>query len=379
MPVARDMALNQRFNYQGPDKIAMSDYRRSSKLAVILHADIAGSTAMVQRDEVVAHERIKGSFRRFSEIISSYQGCVRELRGDALVAQFERASDAVSASLSFQENQVHYNDQLDDDIIPELRVGIALGEVVIDDHIVTGAGVVLAQRVEQLAVPNGLCITAAIHEALPKRLPFDQEDLGDRELKGFGEMIRVYRVVVRPGVLIPPPDRGVGSSFLSNVKQVARTALVFGLIISGGAAIGIGYEHISSSSQAKTHWLAPAFEAARKNPVKVTTNSIELGASVFRENCVSCHGENADGSGLDGRKLSPKPANLHTISRSHADGEFAYKIRVGRGAMPGWGETLDETEIWSLVNYIRSLDELPVVNEKNSEVPKNPIGFRIKS
>ena len=62
-----------------------------------------------------------------------------------------------------------------------------MGEVVIADNTVTGEGVVLAQRVEQLAEPGGLCITGAINEALPTRLPFDQKSLGEQKLKGFEE------------------------------------------------------------------------------------------------------------------------------------------------------------------------------------------------
>jgi len=58
-----------------------------------------------------------------------------------------------------------------------------MGEVVIADNTVTGAGVVLAQRIEQLAKPGGLCITAAIHEALPRRMPYDQKNLGDQRRK----------------------------------------------------------------------------------------------------------------------------------------------------------------------------------------------------
>lgn len=75
---------------------------KRSKLAVILHADIVGSTALVHEDERVAHERMQETFRRFSETISAYAGITHELRGDALVAEFERASDAVTAALSFQ-------------------------------------------------------------------------------------------------------------------------------------------------------------------------------------------------------------------------------------------------------------------------------------
>ncbi len=178
----------------------------SGKLAVILHADIAGSTRLVKQDEQLAHERIQDAFRRFSDSIRKYHGRVQELRGDALLAEFERASDAVMATLSFHSGHSDHLEKIDDDIRPEIRVGIALGEVIIADSTVTGAGVVLAQRVEQLAPPGGLCITSAIHEALPDRLPLSIESLGEQALKGFEEQVRVYRVQLSAGESVPPPQ-----------------------------------------------------------------------------------------------------------------------------------------------------------------------------
>ncbi len=79
----------------------MAKDRLSGKLAVILHADVAGSTALVQQNEQLAHERIQDAFHRFGKIINKYQGHVRELRGDALLAEFERPSEAVASALAF--------------------------------------------------------------------------------------------------------------------------------------------------------------------------------------------------------------------------------------------------------------------------------------
>jgi class 3 adenylate cyclase len=72
-----------------------------TKLAVILHADVVGSTALVQRDEKAAHDAIQDVFHRLSSLISAVGGIVHELRGDALVAEFSRASDAVNTALDF--------------------------------------------------------------------------------------------------------------------------------------------------------------------------------------------------------------------------------------------------------------------------------------
>jgi TolB-like protein/class 3 adenylate cyclase/rhodanese-related sulfurtransferase len=187
--------------------LAMAKDRLSDKLAVILHADVAGSTQLVQQDEHLAHERIQDSFRRFSEFIEKYRGNVLELRGDALLAEFELASDAVSATLAFQADQANYLSRLEGKLKPGIRTGIAMGEVVLGDNTVTGAGVVLAQRVEQLADSGGLCVSAAVHEALPNRLPLNLENMGEQELKGFDDPVRVYRVKLSAGDSIAPPKQ----------------------------------------------------------------------------------------------------------------------------------------------------------------------------
>ena len=178
----------------------------SRKLAVLLHTDIIGSTSLVQKNETLAHERIQDTFRQFSEIISNYGGIAHEIRGDALVAEFAKASDAVSASLTFQAANTTQNEQISDDIRPVLRIGIAMGEVVIADNTVTGEGIVLAQRLEQLAEPGSVCIQGAVYDTLPKRLSFEYENLGERKVKGFDEPVRVYEVSLRPGGVIPESE-----------------------------------------------------------------------------------------------------------------------------------------------------------------------------
>ena len=177
----------------------------TSRLVVIVHADIVDSTRLVQKNEITAHVRIQEVFNRFSRIITSYNGIVHEIRGDALVAEFHRASDSLCAALNFQvENRV-YNENLCGDIRPELRIGISLGEVVIADRTITGPGVVLAQRLEQLASPGGVVVQGSVSETVPGRLPFDYESLGEQNLKGFDQPVRAYSAVVKSGYSIPDP------------------------------------------------------------------------------------------------------------------------------------------------------------------------------
>ncbi len=198
------------------------------KLAVILHADVAGSTQMVQQDEHLAHERIQTAFHRISETIKEYSGRVLELRGDALLAEFERPSDAVAATLAFQSIHSDFLANIDDDLKPEIRVGIAMGEVVVADNTITGAGVVMAQRVEQMADPGGLCITSAVRESLSGRLAVRFDSLGEHTLKGFDDTVRIFRVMQQPGESFPPP-LPAGSIRSRRQLWIKAGAFTFGL------------------------------------------------------------------------------------------------------------------------------------------------------
>lgn len=169
------------------------------KLAVIVHADVAGSTVLVERNEGVAHERIRAMFSRFSSVIHDYGGTAREIRGDALVAEFSRASDAVAASLIFQASHDRETDSEPDDIRPVLRIGVSLGEVIIADGTITGTGVVLAQRLEQLAAPGQVVVQGSVFETVPTRLPYDFQPLGEHVLKGFAQPVRAFLARMRPG------------------------------------------------------------------------------------------------------------------------------------------------------------------------------------
>ena len=178
----------------------------SRKLAVILHADVVGSTLLVQQNESLAHQRIQDTFTRFSETIRTYGGVAREIRGDALVAEFDRASDAVNAALAFQVMNGEFNATLEDDIQPQLRIGISLGEVIIADNTITGAGVVLAQRLEQLAESGGVVVQGSVSETVPTRMPFEFEGLGEQMLKGFDQPVRAFSVSLKYGEKLPDPD-----------------------------------------------------------------------------------------------------------------------------------------------------------------------------
>ncbi len=126
-------------------------------------------------------------------------------------------------------------------------------------------------------------------------------------------------------------------------------------------ALGIGqaqaHEHHAAGMEG--HWMAPAQQARRHNPVKSTPDSLARGEALFQAHCTSCHGGRGEGDGPAAASLAPKPANLQEMSGHHSDGDLAWKIAKGRGAMPGWKGILSQKQIWDLVNHIRRLGENP--------------------
>lgn len=280
----------------------------SRKLAVIMHADVVSSTRLVHLDETLAHERIRDTFQRFSDTIRLYNGVAHEIRGDALVAEFHMASDAVTASLAFQAANAAHVAELTDDVRPVVRVGISIGEVVVADNTVTGEGVVLAQRLEQLAEPGGVVIHGAAYETVPKRLPFDYEDLGDLELKGFDGVVRAFAVKLRPGAAIPQP----GPLHISPVVSHRR-----GFMLAGGTAALIIVAGIWFS-------ISPFGEPAEKNvatPQQADNPSIIVLPFVNRSDDPG-QGYFADGITEDIITELSRLSNLTVLARNTA---FHYK------------------------------------------------------
>lgn len=142
-------------------------------------------------------------------------------------------------------------------------------------------------------------------------------------------------------------------------KKASRgAATVFSLLLATlGTSPAQAHEHHSAGTEG--HWMAPAQEARRHNPVKSTSASLARGEALFQTHCAACHGGRGEGDGPAAASLAPKPANLQEMSGHHSDGDLAWKIAKGRGAMPGWKDILSQKQIWDLVNHIRRLGGTP--------------------
>lgn len=117
------------------------------------------------------------------------------------------------------------------------------------------------------------------------------------------------------------------------------------------------HEENSKKNEDTKHWMASKTEVERKNPVKKSSDSIKRGRKIYVSSCANCHGSDAKGNGPAAINLAVKPTNLRTMAGLHTDGDLAWKITNGRGAMPAWKGMLGKNQVWDLVNYIQSLND----------------------
>ncbi|UCD68904.1 MAG: adenylate/guanylate cyclase domain-containing protein [Betaproteobacteria bacterium] len=164
------------------------------KLAAILYADVAGYSRLTGADEDGTHRALRAYLDTVTSHIQASSGRVVHYAGDAVLAEFGTVSNALSCAVDVQRDLIARNQNLPDDRKVQFRIGINLGEVIVDQDEIYGDGVNVAARLESLADPGGICISESVRAAIGKKLPFGYESLGDKVVKNIEEPVRAYRV-----------------------------------------------------------------------------------------------------------------------------------------------------------------------------------------
>lgn len=165
------------------------------KLAVILVADIVGYSAQMEKDEAGTYARVTARRRDiFEPEIARHQGRIFKLVGDGLLAEFGSAVQAVECAMALQRSLAERNADVAQDQRILARIGINLGEVIVEGDDRLGEGVNIAARLEQLAEPGGICVSEKVAREVERKLAFGFESMGERRVKNIAEPIHVYRV-----------------------------------------------------------------------------------------------------------------------------------------------------------------------------------------
>ena len=187
----------------------MSQTRR---LAAILAADVAGYSRLMGADEEGTLERLKAlRSELFDPKFAEHRGRIVKTTGDGLLVEFASVVDAVRCAVEVQQAMSERDTDVAADSRIELRIGINLGDVIVEGDDLYGDGVNIAARIEALADPGGVFVSNTVHDQVRDRLPFAFEDLGEQQVKNIARPVRVYRVRDAAGAKSPPalplPDK----------------------------------------------------------------------------------------------------------------------------------------------------------------------------
>jgi adenylate cyclase len=179
------------------------------RLAAILAADVAGYSRLMGADEEGTLERLKALRGELLDPkIAGHRGRIVKTTGDGLLVEFASVVDALRCAVEVQLEVAGRNAGVLPDNRIEFRIGINMGDIVVEDGDIFGDGVNVAARLEALAEPGGICVSARVQEDAAGKLDLAFEDIGEQQLKNIARPVRVYRVVTEARPAIPQASAG---------------------------------------------------------------------------------------------------------------------------------------------------------------------------
>jgi adenylate cyclase len=165
------------------------------RLAAILAADVAGYSRLMGQDEEGTLERLKALRADLIDPnIAEHHGRIVKTTGDGLLVEFASVVDGLRCATEWQSGMADRNGPVPADSRIEWRIGVNLGDIIIDGDDIHGDGVNIAARLEALAEPGGICVCGTVCDHIGDRLDLAFEDMGEQALKNIARPVRVYRV-----------------------------------------------------------------------------------------------------------------------------------------------------------------------------------------
>jgi adenylate cyclase len=176
----------------------MDDPPITRRLAAIMAADVAGYSRLMSADEEATLRTLDVYRRTMSDLIAEHAGRIFGTAGDSVIAEFMSPVQAVRAAVAVQRALHRHNADLPGDRRMEFRIGVNLGDVMVDGDNLLGDGVNVAARLEGVADPGGICISGAVRDQIEGKLNFPLTPIGQRSLKNISRPVSVYFVDWRP-------------------------------------------------------------------------------------------------------------------------------------------------------------------------------------
>jgi adenylate cyclase len=205
------------------------------RLAAVLAADVVGYSRLMEVDEAGTLARLKTvRLELIDPAIAKCKGRIIKTTGDGLLVEFQSVTEALRCAVDFQERMARRNRDMPASRTLLYRIGLNLGDVIVEDGDIFGDGVNVAARLESIAEPGGICISAAVRDQVGDRLGVGYEDLGEQQVKNINRSIRVFKVLIGEATAEPADTAEGGAASLTHasVRKPSIAVLPF-LNISG--------------------------------------------------------------------------------------------------------------------------------------------------
>ncbi len=223
-----------------------------------------GYSRLMGADEEGTLQTLQAHRALIDSLIQQYRGRVVGSAGDSVLAEFFSVVDAVRCAVEIQNELKSRNNQFSLDRQMQFRIGINLGDVMVDGEQIYGDGVNIAARLESLADPGGVCIAGAVYDQVKSKLALIYDDLGAQQVKNIAEPVRVYRVRLEEAERQNVKIEGRWNRKVRLVHQVVMT----GLMLAAAALIAVWYFSLLSTSTQSPVPGAPAAPGALQLPNK---------------------------------------------------------------------------------------------------------------
>ena len=216
----------------------MPDVRDNSgvlerKLATILSADVAEYSRLMGEDEEQTLKTFRGHKKVFESLVTMHRGRIFNTAGDAILAEFGSAVEAVRCATDIQAALRTRNDQLAPSRQVRFRIGVNLGDVMVQGQDLMGDGVNVAARLQTAAEPGGICISGSVHDQIRDKLSLTFQSLGEKNFKNIQQPVRTFSITEAEGHGALPTPKAAGTRS-GAAKWIAAGLLLLVLLAGGG-------------------------------------------------------------------------------------------------------------------------------------------------
>jgi len=208
----------------------MAEDRQQRRLATILAADVFGYSRLTAENEEDALRTLKAHRGVIDRLIARHEGRIFNTAGDSVLAEFGSAVESVRCAITIQEELRVRNAQIDENRRMDFRIGINVGDVLVDGDNLYGDGVNIAARLESIAAPGGICISGSVFTLVKNKLSYGFEDIGLQTVKNIPEPVPTFRLT--PGSSAPQEPAAA--------RSTRKWVLPIAVVVAAVAIVGTG-------------------------------------------------------------------------------------------------------------------------------------------